>query len=94
MLRKQPGDGSRRKPVTRLPNVLADWPDDSPKPSDLTLRRQLQPTLEDKRIDRHGAGTKNKPYRYWVKKREKEWKADPFGADELMKELIEGMGMR
>ena len=31
---------------------------------DLTPRRQLQRALDDKRIERDGAETKNKPYRY------------------------------
>ena len=59
---------------------------------DLTPRRQLQRALDDKRIERDGAETKNKPYRYWIKERKKTWKEEPFGADELLKELYRGMG--
>jgi len=52
-------------------DLLDEWPDDSPRPSEMTLGRWLAHALEHGQIQRDGAGTKSKPYRYWIKEREK-----------------------
>jgi hypothetical protein len=59
-----------RRKLTRR-DVLDEWPDDSPKPTDMTVGRWLTHALDDAKIVRDGAGTKTKPYRYWIKGREK-----------------------
>jgi len=59
-----------RRKLTRR-DLLDEWPDDSPKPTEMTLGRWLAHALEQAQIKRDGAGTKTKPYRYWIKEREK-----------------------
>ena len=65
-----------RRKLTRR-DILEDWPDDSPKPSEMTVGRWLVHALKQNQIKRDGAGTKTKPYRYWIKGREKHF---GFGA--------------
>jgi len=59
-----------RRKLTRR-DVLEEWPDDSPKPSDVSLGRWLKHAFEHGQVKRDGAGTKSKPYRYWIKARER-----------------------
>jgi hypothetical protein len=72
--------------------IFDDWPEDSPKPGDVTLRKWLQQALNDNLVVRDGVGTKNKPYRFWTKSREKQWILDPFGADEMIADSPLGRG--
>jgi hypothetical protein len=70
--------GTARRKLARR-DILDEWPDDSPKPTDMTLGRWLAHALDKNQVLRDGAGTKSKPYRYWVKSQEKF-----FGVNGLM----------
>jgi hypothetical protein len=66
--------------LTRL-DILAEWPDDFPKPDPGTLWRWLDRAVECKTILCEGTGRKADPFRYWLPQREEVWKQDPWYAE-------------
>jgi hypothetical protein len=48
--------------------LLADWPEDYPKPSVRVLYEWLQRAAEEKLVNRSGTGRRNDPYRFQVAK--------------------------
>src|SRR5438034_8650697 len=59
---------ARRKLSRR--DVLDELPDDSPKPTEKTVGRWLAHAVEHGQIKRDSAGTRSKPFRYWIEARE------------------------
>jgi hypothetical protein len=63
--------------------IIQAWPQDHPKPSDVTLWRWLERALGEGRVQRDGAGRSRKPFRYWLTGQEERWKHDPDHLPEL-----------
>jgi hypothetical protein len=55
---------SGRKAAATHRELLADWPDDQPAPSERQLYEWLSKAVAENLVVRKGAGTKNKPYRF------------------------------
>ncbi len=61
------------------PEILAAWPTEEPAPPPTTLHRWLERAVEAGEVQRDHTGTRNDPYRYWLKAQETKWKAnDPL----------------
>lgn len=56
--------------------VELHWPDDYPRPNDITLWRWLDLACERQLLSRGGAGRKKDPFMYWLPGRDKEWHDD------------------
>jgi hypothetical protein len=69
VLDEAPGKLTRRE-------ILADWPQDYPKPSDATLWRWLERAVRSGRIRQSGLGRKNQPFVYWLDSMEERGKDD------------------
>jgi hypothetical protein len=59
--------------------IIEDWPDDDPRPADVSLRRWLDTAVTQGRLLREGAGHKSSPYLYWIPGKEIAWEEDPLG---------------
>jgi hypothetical protein len=59
-------------------DILAEWPDDFPKPEASTLWRWLDRGVTDQTIRCEDSGRKADPFRYWLPQREEVWKQDPW----------------
>ncbi len=58
--------------------ILEDWPDDVPKPHDLTLARWLRNAVSSGLVQSDGSGRRSGPYRYWLESSLARWRADPL----------------
>lgn len=58
------------------PEILEDWPPELPAPKPLTLWRWLERAVEQGEVLRDGTGTRDDPFRYWLKGREEKWNDD------------------
>jgi hypothetical protein len=67
--------------------LLEDWPADFPRPEESTLWRWLQRAARLGLILQEGSGRKNDPFRFWLPRREDQWKEDPmFEFQRMMEE--------
>jgi hypothetical protein len=57
--------------------ILKAWPEDHPKPDDVTVWKWLTRAVADGRVLRSGAGRKRDPFRYWLPGMEEKWANDP-----------------
>jgi hypothetical protein len=53
------------QPGKTADEILADWPDDEPRPGIKTLRIDLATGADARRWNKAGEGKKGKPYRFW-----------------------------
>lgn len=65
-----------RKKLTRK-EILEGWPEDHPKPGDVTLWRWLEEAVAAGRVLRSGTGRRPDPFVYWLLGMEEKWAADP-----------------
>lgn len=77
--------------------ILAAWPAEESAPSPVTLWRWLERAVETGEVHRAHTGTRNDPYRYWLKGQEEKWQAaDPFWEyrqeeEQVLQELRESL---
>ena len=60
--------------------LLAVWPLDFPRPSDVTLYRWLQRAVTAGLVCQEGTGRRADPFRYWLPAREAVWLQNPLYA--------------
>jgi hypothetical protein len=53
--------------------ILADWPEAAPRPSETTLWRWLDRAVAQGLVRRDGEGRRSDPHRYWLAGQEKRW---------------------
>lgn len=58
--------------------ILDDWPDDFPKPHEVTLARWLRSAASAGLVQTDGTGRKSDPYRYWLESSLERWRKDPM----------------
>ena len=56
--------------------VLAQWPEDHPRPSPVTLWRWLERAVAAGHVSQSGAGRRYDPFRYWLPGRERQFLPD------------------
>jgi hypothetical protein len=64
--------------------ILADWPEDFPKPGVATISRALARGVEQGLIRREGSGRKGSPFRYWLAGREDDLYPGPNASPEAL----------
>lgn len=65
------------KKLTRR-EVLASWPQDHPKPNEVTVWKWLERAVAAGRVLREGSGRANDPFVYCLLGMEEKWAADPI----------------
>ena len=64
-------DEAQRKETRK--NILKLWPDDHPKPKEITLWRWLDRAVAERRVLRGGCGRRNDPFVFWLPGKEEQW---------------------
>lgn len=65
--------------------ILKEWPDDFPRPAEMTLFRWLSRAVAAGLLCQEGDGYRNSPFRYWLPGQDKIWQQDPlYNFNQLM----------